>query len=156
VRFLVDNQLPPSLARFISQDLQAEALHVTEIGMRDSADAAVWSYAAENNFVVISKDDDFVTLYSQTPSASLLWVRLGNCRRAFLRGRQLSSPNSRLRSETAFLDILVLNSRRRGGVNSLYNRVLRDDEDRSLLKPWMKLAHCNRPENRVQEIFNFL
>ena len=103
-----------------------------------------------------SKDDDFVALYSQTPSASLLWVRLGNCRRAFLRGRQLSSPNSRLRSETAFLDILVLNSRRRGGVNSLYNRVLRDDEDRSLLKPWMKLAHCNRPENRVQEIFNFL
>ena len=84
MRFLVDNQLPPSLARFISQDLQAEALHVTEIGMRDSADAAVWSYAAENNFVVISKDDDFVTLYSQTPSASLLWVRIGNCRRAFL------------------------------------------------------------------------
>ena len=25
-----------------------------------------------------------MTLYSYTPSASLLWVRLGNCRRIFL------------------------------------------------------------------------
>ncbi len=81
MKFLVDNQLPPALARFISEDLGVEARHVADIGLRD---ADVWSYASENDFVLIPKDDDFVSLYSKTPSARLLWVRLGNCRRAFL------------------------------------------------------------------------
>ena len=84
MKFLVDNQLPPALARFISEDLGVEARHVADIGLRDAADADVWSYASENDFVLISKDDDFVSLYSKTPSARLLWVRLGNCRREFL------------------------------------------------------------------------
>ena len=84
MKFLVDNQLPPALARFISEELHTEALHVVDVGLRESTDAALWSYASANDFVLISKDEDFVTLYSKTPSAGLLWVRLGNCRRAFL------------------------------------------------------------------------
>jgi predicted nuclease of predicted toxin-antitoxin system len=84
VKFLVDNQLPPALARFISQELGMEALHVVDVSLRESTDADLWSYASSNGFILISKDEDFVTLYSKTPSASLLWVRLGNCRRAFL------------------------------------------------------------------------
>lgn len=84
MKFLVDNQLPPALARFISEELRTEALHVVDVGLQKSTDADLWSYASSNGFVLISKDEDFVTLYSQTPSARLLWVRLGNCRRAFL------------------------------------------------------------------------
>jgi predicted nuclease of predicted toxin-antitoxin system len=78
VKFLVDNQLPTALARFIAEDLRGEALHVVDVGLRDGTDAEIWAYASENDFVLISKDDDFVTLYSKTPSARLLWVRLGN------------------------------------------------------------------------------
>jgi predicted nuclease of predicted toxin-antitoxin system len=84
VKFLVDNQLPPALARFISEELQIEAMHVVDLGLRESSDADVGSHASLNGFVLISKDDDFATLYSKTPSAGLLWVRLGNCRRVFL------------------------------------------------------------------------
>ena len=84
MKFLVDNQLPPALARFVSEDLRTEALHVVDVGLRESTDADLWSYASANGFVLISKDEDFVTLYSKTPSAGLLWVRLGNCRRSFL------------------------------------------------------------------------
>ncbi len=84
MKFLIDNQLPPALARFISAELRTEALHVVDVGLRESTDAELWSYASTNDFVLISKDEDFVTLYSKTPSAGLLWVRLGNCRRAFL------------------------------------------------------------------------
>lgn len=84
MRFLVDNQLPPALARFISEDLQSEAVHVMDIGLRNGTDADVWAYASRNDLVLISKDEDFVTLYSKTASARLLWVRLGNCRRVFL------------------------------------------------------------------------
>lgn len=67
MKFLVGNQLPPALARFISEDLRAEALHVADAGLRDGTDADIWSYASENDFVLISKDDDFVTVYSRTP-----------------------------------------------------------------------------------------
>jgi predicted nuclease of predicted toxin-antitoxin system len=84
VRFLVDNQLPPALARFISEELRVEALHVMDVGLRNGADSDVWTYASEMDLVLISKDEDFVTLYSKIPSARLLWVRLGNCRRVFL------------------------------------------------------------------------
>jgi len=59
-------------------------LHVGDVGLREGTDAQVWAYASENDVVLISKDDDFVTLYSKTPSARLLWIRIGNCRRAFL------------------------------------------------------------------------
>ena len=84
MKFLVDNQLLPALARFISLELRTEALHIVDVGLRESTDAYLWSYASTNGFVLISKDEDFLTLYSKTPSAGLLWVRLGNCRRAFL------------------------------------------------------------------------
>jgi len=84
VKFLVDNQLPPALARFISQDLHGEALHVSDIGLRCGSDAEVWTFAAENDLVLISKDEDFAALYSKKPSARLLWVRVGNCRRVSL------------------------------------------------------------------------
>jgi predicted nuclease of predicted toxin-antitoxin system len=84
VRFLVDNQLPPALARFISQNLKWEALHVIDVGLRDCADEAVWNYASDNHFVLISKDEDFTILFSRRPTARLLWIRLGNCRRDFL------------------------------------------------------------------------
>ena len=84
MKFFVDNQLPPALARFITEDLRGEALHVGDIGLREGTDAQVWAYASENDFVLGSKDDDFVTLYSKTPSARLLWIRIGNCRRVFL------------------------------------------------------------------------
>jgi predicted nuclease of predicted toxin-antitoxin system len=61
-----------------------EASHVIDAGLRNGTDADVWRYASENDFVLITKDEDFVTLYSQSPSARLLWVRLGNCRRFLL------------------------------------------------------------------------
>ena len=71
MRFLVDNQLPPALARFIS-GLGVEASHVVDAGLRDGSDTEIWNYASENDYVLISKDEDFVTLYSKAPSAKLL------------------------------------------------------------------------------------
>jgi predicted nuclease of predicted toxin-antitoxin system len=84
VRFLVDNQLPPALARFIRDDLGCHAVHVTDVGLRDATDEEIWTYASKGGFIVISKDEDFVGLFLSTPSAGLLWVRVRNCRRAHL------------------------------------------------------------------------
>lgn len=62
VKFLIDNQLPPALARFIETDFGHPALHVVDIGMRDASDAEVWSYASEPQLVLISKDEDFAVM----------------------------------------------------------------------------------------------
>lgn len=55
---------------------------VVDIGLRDATDAEIWSWAAMNGYTVISKDEDFVTLSLIAPGAALLWVRIGNTRRA--------------------------------------------------------------------------
>jgi predicted nuclease of predicted toxin-antitoxin system len=81
---LVDNQLPPALARMIQSEFDAEALHVSDIGFRDASDRELWSYASVNQFVLISKDQDFVRLFLTDPVVRLIWVRIANCRRAFL------------------------------------------------------------------------
>jgi predicted nuclease of predicted toxin-antitoxin system len=84
VRFLVDNQLPPALARFIQFDLRAEATHVADLGLRDATDAEVWAYATATDSILISEDEDFVSMFLNKPTARLVWVRIGNCRRVFL------------------------------------------------------------------------
>jgi len=84
LKFLVDNKLPPALARFIRDELGSFAVHVTDVNLRDSTDEAIWAYAASGHFIVISKDEDFVSLYLTAPNAGLLWVRVGNCRKNHL------------------------------------------------------------------------
>ena len=84
MKFLVDNQLPPALARFIQVEFELHAIHVTEIGLRDATDAEIWTFASANSAILISKDEDFAHMVLQVPTAKLIWLRIGNCRKAFL------------------------------------------------------------------------
>ena len=80
MRFLVDNQLPPSLARWL-RDRGHEAEHVFESGLHLLDDRALWARALTDARIVVSKDEDFLYLSSQPNYAGrFLWVRLGNCR----------------------------------------------------------------------------
>jgi predicted nuclease of predicted toxin-antitoxin system len=78
--FLVDNQLPTALARFLASR-GVECQHVLDLDLGDASDAAIWDYANRNDCVVISKDEDFLYM-ANIPSAKarLIWVRFGNCR----------------------------------------------------------------------------
>jgi predicted nuclease of predicted toxin-antitoxin system len=80
VTFLVDNQLPQALARFlISRGHKAE--HVLDLGMDEAGDLAIWNYAGKNDCVIVTKDEDFISLSLQTGSKNqVVWARLGNCR----------------------------------------------------------------------------
>lgn len=84
MKFIVDNQLPRALARLIQSEFGAEAIHVTDVGLRDATDGELWAYASTNNSILISKDEDFVNMVLHTPTAPLVWVRVGNCRRAII------------------------------------------------------------------------
>jgi predicted nuclease of predicted toxin-antitoxin system len=59
-------------------------VHVIDVGLRDASDAEIWSYVSKNDSALISKDEDFVNMVLQLPTAKLIWIRFGNCRKAFL------------------------------------------------------------------------
>jgi predicted nuclease of predicted toxin-antitoxin system len=79
LKFLVDAQLPPSLARWIAAH-DHDATHVFDVGMHTASDAAIWAHAADEDRVLITKDEDFLDrwLLSDAP-ITLVWVRKGNC-----------------------------------------------------------------------------
>ncbi len=80
IRFLVDNQLPVALARWL-RDKGHEAEHVLELGLAQSPDPLIWRRAAETGAVIVSKDEDFAKLTILRPEAvRVLWLRIGNCR----------------------------------------------------------------------------
>ena len=80
MKFLVDNQLPAALARFLTSR-GVECQHVLDVGLADASDAKIRDYASGNDCVVISKDQDFLYL-AKGPGAKVrfVWIRFGNCR----------------------------------------------------------------------------
>lgn len=78
MKFIVDNALPPALARYlISRGV--DAAHVLDLGMSCASDEQIWAYAAEQGAGVITKDADFVLLAKHQPHSVLIWLRVGNC-----------------------------------------------------------------------------
>jgi predicted nuclease of predicted toxin-antitoxin system len=80
VKFLVDNQLPAALARFLASR-GVECQRVLDIDLAEATDIEIWAYACRNDCVVISKDEDFLYLANAPRSeARFIWIRFGNCR----------------------------------------------------------------------------
>ena len=58
MRFLVDAQLPPALARwFVAHGHEAE--HVGDKGMQTASDNVIWDYALASASAIVTKDEDF-------------------------------------------------------------------------------------------------
>lgn len=85
MRFLVDSQLPPALARWLTAAGHPSE-HVADVGMAAASDASVWAYAAQTGAAIISKDQDFAVLriLSDAAEPGVVWLRIGNSRRAEL------------------------------------------------------------------------
>lgn len=78
MRFLVDAQLPPALARMLASAGE-DALHVLDVGLQDADDGKIWEFALEQNRVIITKDEDFQIRASVSSiSPAIVWIRFGN------------------------------------------------------------------------------
>jgi len=78
MRFVVDAQLPPALARFLS-DRGHEAEHVFDLGLGNAEDSAIWQHALRVGAAILSKDEDFairVSIAGDGPP--VVWLRVGN------------------------------------------------------------------------------
>jgi predicted nuclease of predicted toxin-antitoxin system len=78
IRFLIDAQLPPGLARRLAAGGHV-AEHVNRIGLGNTSDSAIWEYAARTGATLVTKDEDFVALAAQEPAGpQVVWIRIGN------------------------------------------------------------------------------
>jgi predicted nuclease of predicted toxin-antitoxin system len=81
MKFIVDAQLPPALARFLT-DKGEDVIHVLDVAMMESSDSEIWERAVKDNLVIITKDEDFQIRASvSTIFPKIVWVRIGNCSR---------------------------------------------------------------------------
>jgi predicted nuclease of predicted toxin-antitoxin system len=83
MRFLVDAQLPPALARWIAAKGH-EAQHVSDLGMAGASDRAIRDKAIELKCVIVSKDEDFLQLSGKGGRLQIVWVAFGNTSKAAL------------------------------------------------------------------------
>jgi predicted nuclease of predicted toxin-antitoxin system len=84
VKFLVDANLPPALARWLTSEGH-EAYHVSNFGLEAMPDHAIWARARELGACIVTKDEDFVLLQAlDRAGPAVVWIRIGNAVRNVL------------------------------------------------------------------------
>lgn len=80
MKFLVDAQLPKTLARWL-RGREYDAEHVLEREMGQTDDLSIWNTSVKEGRILISKDEDFF-IFATRPAdeGNLLWLRMGNRR----------------------------------------------------------------------------
>ena len=79
VKLLLDENLSPRLVSRLA-DLFPGSAHVHECELGAASDAAIWEFAANGGFTIVSKDLDFhdqSVLRAGPPK--VIWLRTGNC-----------------------------------------------------------------------------
>jgi predicted nuclease of predicted toxin-antitoxin system len=78
VLFLIDAQLPPSLAAAL-RDAGCDAVHIGDLGLLTATDRQIWNEAMSRSAVLVTKDRDFPILRAtNNDGPTILWVRVGN------------------------------------------------------------------------------
>lgn len=84
MRFLVDAQLPPALARWIARQGH-DAQHVAGLGLEAASDGLIWEQALASAAVIVTKDQDFARRRAAAADGPhVVWMRVGNTRRSAL------------------------------------------------------------------------
>ena len=78
MKLLVDENLSDRLSSRL-QDRFPGSLHISEVLAREEKDTSIWSYARENDFVIVTKDSDYRRLSRERGyPPKVIWIRTGN------------------------------------------------------------------------------
>lgn len=86
MKLLFDQNLSTRLVRLLAAEFPGSQ-HVRDAGLAAAPDPAVWTHAAAQGLVIVSKDSDFqhrALLLGHPPK--VVWIRLGNCSTAAVAG----------------------------------------------------------------------
>lgn len=79
MKLLFDENVSPRLVGGLT-DVFPGSVHVHDIGLARATDVAIWAYAREHDFTIVSKDSDFHQVsFLRGPPPKVIWIRRGNC-----------------------------------------------------------------------------
>lgn len=82
----VDAQLPPTLAKWLTDNFDLTASSLKELGLRDARYVEIFEAARLVNAVIMTKDSDFVDLVCRLGvPPQILWLTCGNLTNRSLR-----------------------------------------------------------------------
>ena len=82
---ILDAQLPPSLAPWITSTFEIACYSAKYLHLSEAEDKEIFFDARKKNAIVITKDDDFVTLLNRNGSPpKVIWLTCGNTSKARL------------------------------------------------------------------------
>jgi predicted nuclease of predicted toxin-antitoxin system len=116
VKLLFDENLSPRLAEALA-DLYPGSAHVHPCGLGSADDSAIWQYAKDYGFTIVSKDSDFQdlsVLHGNPPK--VIWLRAANCSSSEIENLlRVALPTIKHFIEEDQESCLVLGLRRRPG-----------------------------------------
>ena len=78
MKLLLDENLSPRLVQALSDEFPGIA-HVELFRLRGSTDRAIWEFARANDYILVSKDNDFRQLsFLFGPPPKVIWLSVGN------------------------------------------------------------------------------
>jgi predicted nuclease of predicted toxin-antitoxin system len=79
MKLLFDQNLSPALSARLA-DIFPGTAHVQALGLDKADDRQVWEFAKKDQFVIITKDNDFNELSQLLGYPPyVIWIRRGNC-----------------------------------------------------------------------------
>lgn len=79
MKFIIDAQLSPHLAKWLSEQFSVDAFSVSFLKMLTSTDLEIFNFAKKEQAIVITKDEDFVQLlYRYGSPPKIIWLTCGN------------------------------------------------------------------------------
>jgi predicted nuclease of predicted toxin-antitoxin system len=79
MKLLFDQNLSPRLVQLLA-DVFPDSAHVYHLGHGESQDTAIWNFAQENDYIIVSKDSDYLdccAAFGFPPH--VISIRSGNC-----------------------------------------------------------------------------
>ena len=78
MKLLFDENLSPRLVQALELEYPGSA-HVREIGLRGATDAVIWGRAPQDEYAIVSKDNDFRQLsFLHGAPPKVIWLSVGN------------------------------------------------------------------------------
>jgi len=78
VKLLLDENLPPSIVETVNGAFPGST-HVLRLGFGQTSDAEIYRFAGENDFTIVTKDDDFEYLSQQLGAPpKVILLKIGN------------------------------------------------------------------------------
>lgn len=118
-KLLFDQNLSPKLITRLAE-LYPNSDHLDLLGLGTANNAIVWRYAKQNDFVVVTKDADFVdlsVLHGFPPK--IVWIRRGNC--------STNDIEEILRDHTPQIENLVLDVT--SGILTLFRESIKNNDN---------------------------